>query len=229
MGGDPVSNIIRLLIVDSDPVVQETLRFGLAEAGYRCTVVGDGLAAANQLEINTFDLVLLETALPSLDGFELLDYARQIKAPCIIISSRAEVADRVRGLRAGADDFIAKPFAMQEVLARVEAVLRRCSSISSETEPLVLSYDEFVINTRSHRLLRDGERVELTPKEFDFFVMLVKNRGHVLYRDQLYQSLWDMEYDGTTRTLDLHAQRIRRKLDLGDRLTAVYGVGYRLE
>lgn len=224
-----MSNQIRVLIADSDPVIQETLRFGLAEAGYRCTTSGDGLSAANLLELNRFDLLLQETELPSLDGLELLDYARQLKVPCIIISQQAELADRVRGLRAGADDFISKPFAMPEVLARVEAVLRRCSSISTDTEPLVLSYDEFVINTRSRRLLSNGVLVELTPKEFDFFVMLVKNRGHVLYRDQLYRDLWDIEYDGTTRTLDLHAQRIRRKLNLGDRLTAVYGVGYRLE
>ena len=224
-----MSNQIRVLIVDSDPVIQETLRFELAAAGYRCTTSGDGLAAANLLEINRFDLLLQESELPSLDGLELLDYARQLKVPCIIISSRAELADRVKGLRAGADDFIAKPFAVPEVLARVEAVLRRCSSIGSEIEPLVLSYDEFVINTRSRRLLSNGAPVELTPKEFEFFVMLVKNRGHVLYRDQLYRDLWDIEYDGTTRTLDLHAQRIRRKLNLGDRLTAVYGVGYRLE
>jgi len=224
-----VGNQIRLLIVDSDPVIQETLRFGLSEAGYRCTVSGDGLAAANLLEINRFDLLVQESELPSLDGFELLDYARQLKVPCIIISSRGEVADRVKGLRAGADDYIVKPFAMPEVLARVEAVLRRCSGVGMENESLILSYDEFVINTRSRRLLSNGERVELTPKEFDFFVMLVKNRGHVLYRDQLYRDLWDIEYDGTTRTLDLHAQRIRRKLNLGDRLTAVYGTGYRLE
>ncbi len=224
-----MANLIRILIADADPVAQETLRHSLSEAGYRCTVSGDGLAAANLLELNRFDMLLMETLLPSLDGLELLDYARQLKVPCIIISSAAEISDRVRGLRAGADDFIAKPFAMQEVLARVEAVLRRCSGISADAEPLVLSYDEFVINTRSHKLLSNGERVELTPKEFDFFVMLVKNRGHVLYRDQLYRDLWDIEYDGTTRTLDLHAQRIRRKLNLGDRLTAVYGVGYRLE
>ena len=224
-----MGNQIRLLIVDSDPVIQETLRFGLSEAGYRCTVSGDGLAAANLLEINRFDLLVQESELPSLDGFELLDYARQLKVPCIIISSRGEVADRVKGLRAGADDYIVKPFAMPEVLARVEAVLRRCSGVGMENESLILSYDEFVINTRSRRLLSNGERVELTPKEFDFFVMLVKNRGHVLYRDQLYRDLWDIEYDGTTRTLDLHAQRIRRKLNLGDRLTAVYGTGYRLE
>lgn len=224
-----MGNLIRILIADSDPVVQETLRHSLSEAGYRCMVSADGLAAANMLELNRFDLLIMETTLPSLDGLELLDYARQLKVPCIIVSSAAEVADRVKGLRAGADDFIAKPFAISEVLARVEAVLRRCSGLSTDAEPLVLSYDEFVINTRSHKLLCSGERVELTPKEFDFFVMLVKNRGHVLYRDQLYRDLWDIEYDGTTRTLDLHAQRIRRKLKLGDRLTAVYGVGYRLE
>ncbi len=224
-----MSNLIRILVADADPVSQETLRHSLSDAGYRCTVSGDGLAAANLLELNRFDLLLMETALPSLDGLELLDYARQLKVPCIIVSGQAEIADRVRGLRAGADDFIAKPFAMPEVLARVEALLRRCSAISTDAEPLVLSYDEFVINTRSRKLLRSGERVELTPKEFDFFVMLVKNRGHVLYRDRLYSDLWDIEFDGTTRTLDLHAQRIRRKLGLGDRLTAVYGVGYRLE
>jgi len=224
-----MSNLIRILIADSDPVTCETLRHSLSEAGYRCTVSEDGLAAANLLELNRFDLLLMETALPSLDGLELLDYARQLKVPCIIVSAAADIGDRVRGLRAGADDFIAKPFALPEVLARVEAVLRRCSSVGIEAEPLVLSYDEFVINTRSRKLLSGGERVELTPKEFDFFVLLVKNRGHVLYRDQLYRDLWDIEYDGTTRTLDLHAQRIRRKLNLGERLTAVYGVGYRLE
>lgn len=224
-----MGNVIRLLIADGDPVAQEALRFGLSEAGYRCSVVGDGLAAANQLEVNSFDLLIMDTELPSLDGYDLLDYARQLRMPTIIVSRLGEVADRVRGLRAGADDYIVKPFALQEVCARAEAVLRRCKNINSDSEPLVISYDEFIINTRSRKLMRHGERVELTPKEFDFFLMLVKKRGTVLYRDQLYRELWDIEYDGTTRTLDLHAQRIRRKLGLGQRLVAVYGVGYRLE
>ncbi len=224
-----MSNVIRILIVEGDPVSQETLRYSLTDAGYRCTVASDGLAAANYLELNSFDLLLLDTDLPSLDGFDILDYARQLKVPTIIVSARSAVADRVKGLRAGADDYIIKPFDVQEVCARAEAVLRRCSNISTEIEPLVISYDEYVINTRSRKLLRHGERVELTPREFDFFLLLVKNRGNVLYREQLYRDLWDIEYDGTTRTLDLHAQRIRRKLNLGERLTAVYGVGYRLD
>lgn len=224
-----MSNVIRILIADGDPVAVETMRYGLTEAGYRCSTANDGLAAANQLELNRFDLLVMDTDLPSLSGYDLLDYARQLKVPAIIVSAHGQVADRVRGLRAGADDYIVKPFDMSEVCARVEALLRRTLSISSAAEPLVLSYDEFVINTRSRKLMRRGEKVELTPKEFDFFLMLVKKRGSVLYRDQLYRDLWDMEYDGTTRTLDLHAQRIRRKLDLGERLTAVYGVGYRLE
>jgi len=224
-----VSNVIKILIADSDPVTVETLRYELTEAGYRCSTVNDGLAAANQLELNRFDLLLMDTDLPLLSGYDLLDYARQLKVPAIIVSAQGQVADRVRGLRAGADDYIVKPFDVTEVCARVEALLRRTLTISSAAEPLVLSYDEFVINTRSRKLMRHGEKVELTPKEFDFFLMLVKKRGSVLYRDQLYRDLWDIEYDGTTRTLDLHAQRIRRKLDLGQRLTAVYGVGYRLE
>ena len=224
-----MSNVIKILIADSDPVTVETLRYELTEAGYRCSTVNDGLAAANQLELNRFDLLLMDTDLPLLSGYDLLDYARQLKVPAIIVSSQGQVADRVRGLRAGADDYIVKPFDVTEVCARVEALLRRTLTISSAAEPLVLSYDEFVINTRSRKLMRHGEKVELTPKEFDFFLMLVKKRGSVLYRDQLYRDLWDIEYDGTTRTLDLHAQRIRRKLDLGQRLTAVYGVGYRLE
>jgi len=224
-----VSNVIKILIADSDPVTVETLRYELTEAGYRCSTVNDGLAAANQLELNRFDLLLMDTDLPLLSGYDLLDYARQLKVPAIIVSAQGQVADRVRGLRAGADDYIVKPFDVTEVCARVEALLRRTLTISSAAEPLVLSYDEFVINTRSRKLMRHGEKVELTPKEFDFFLMLVKKRGSVLYRDQLYRDLWDIEYDGITRTLDLHAQRIRRKLDLGQRLTAVYGVGYRLE
>ena len=224
-----MSNVIKILIADSDPVTVETLRYELTEAGYRCSTVNDGLAAANQLELNRFDLLLMDTDLPLLSGYDLLDYARQLKVPAIIVSAQGQVADRVRGLRAGADDYIVKPFDVTEVCARVEALLRRTLTISSAAEPLVLSYDEFVINTRSRKLMRHGEKVELTPKEFDFFLMLVKKRGSVLYRDQLYRDLWDIEYDGTTRTLDLHAQRIRRKLDLGQRLTAVYGVGYRLE
>lgn len=224
-----MSNMIRILIVDGDPVSQETLRFGLSEAGYRCTTADDGLAAANLLERNSFDLLILDTELPSLDGYEVLGYARQLNVPIIIVSQKSEISDRVKGLRSGADDYIVKPYAIQEVCARTEALLRRCHAVNLETEPLVLSYDEFVINTRSRKITRDGERIELTPKEFDFFLMLVKKRGNVLYRDQLYRDLWDVEYDGTTRTLDLHAQRIRRKLSLGTRLSAIYGVGYRLE
>ena len=224
-----MSNVIRVLIADGEPVAQEMLRYGLTEVGYRCATANDGLNAANMLELNSFDLLVLDIELPALDGYDLLDYARQLKVPAVIVSERAEVADRVKGLRAGADDYIAKPFAMQEVCARVEAVLRRSRNISTDAEPLVLSYDEFIINTRSRKLMRHGERIDLTPKEFDFFLMLVKKRGTVLYRDELYRELWDLEYDGTTRTLDLHAQRIRRKLELGTRLVAVYGVGYRLE
>lgn len=221
--------MIKILIADSDLIIQETLSYGLNEVGYRCSTTNDGLAAANLMEKNSYDLLLLDSGIPSLDGFELLDYAKQLGVPAIMISTRSDVKDIVRGLRAGAEDYITKPFSMIEVTARVETVLRRCRNVSFETEPLILSYDEFVINTRSRKVMRDNEKIELTPKEFDFFVMLVKKRGHILYREQLYRDLWDMDYDGTTRTLDLHAQRIRRKLSLGNRLSAVYRSGYRLE
>jgi DNA-binding response OmpR family regulator len=214
----------KILIVEDEKPISELIRINLTNAGHDCTCVYDGKAAADLLENTRFDLVLLDVMLPNVDGFELMDYIRPMDIPVIFLTAKGNVDDRVKGLRLGAEDYIVKPFAIAELLARVDTVIRRYSKADS-----VIEFGAVEVLTQSHLVMRRGVAVELTPKEYELLLLFLQNKNIALFRDVIFERVWEGEYTGDTRTVDLHVQRLRKKLGLEDTLKTVYKVGYRLE
>ena len=215
----------KILIAEDEAAIANLVRTVLTDAGYRCVWAPDGIQAADLLEQEPFDLALLDIMLPGADGYELLDYCKTLDVPVIFLTALGEVEDRVRGLRRGAEDYLPKPFALSELLARVETVLRRCG----KGEQLLRLEPDIEIDPAARIVRKGGQAVALTAKEFDLLVLFVQNKNVVLCRDRIFERVWNEEYLGDSRTVDLHVQRMRKKLGLEDRLTAVYKVGYRLE
>ena len=216
--------MIKILIVDDEKPICDLIDLNLSAAGYSCVAVQDGLAAIDAVEKNTFDLVLLDIMLPGADGYDVMEYIRPFKVPVIFISAKHEVKDRVKGLKLGADDYLIKPFDVAELSARVEAVLRRYNKTDK-----VIALGDVAIDVEARRVTKDGSPVPLTSKEFDLMLLFVENRNIALFRENLYERVWDDEYFANSRTLDLHVQRLRKKLGWEKNLVAVYKVGYRLE
>lgn len=216
--------MIKILIVDDEKPIRDLIDMNLSAAGYYCVAVGDGLAAIDAVEKDTFDLILLDIMLPGADGYDVMEYIRPYKVPVIFISAKHEVKDRVKGLKLGADDYLIKPFDVTELLARVEAVLRRYNKSDK-----ILTLGGVEIDTEARRVTRDGSPVPLTSKEFDLLMLFAENRNVALFRENLYERVWHDEYYANSRTLDIHVQRLRRKLGWEKNLVAVYKIGYRLE
>ncbi len=214
----------KILIVEDEKPISELIRMNLARAGYDCRCVYDGKAAADLLTEARFDLILLDVMLPEADGFELMEFIRPLAMPVIFLTARADVADRVKGLRLGADDYITKPFAVAELLARVDVVLRRYYKTDE-----VIEIGDVAIHTGGHAVTRGGRPVELTPKEYELLMLFVQNRGVALFRDVIYERVWQSDFLGETRTVDLHVQRLRKKLGWESKLVTVHKVGYRME
>jgi len=216
--------MIQILIVEDEKPISNLIRMSLSRAGYGCTCVYDGNDAADMLEQKPFDLILLDVMLPGCDGFELMDYIRPLGTPVIFITAKNSVTDRVRGLRMGADDYIVKPFEVLELLARVDVVLRRYNKVDC-----LLEVGGLTIDTRSMQVLREGAEIPLTRKEYDLLLLFARNPGTALYRETIYERVWGGDYTGESRTVDLHIQRLRKKVGWEKRLKAVSKVGYRLE
>ena len=211
-----------ILIVEDEENISNLINMALTQNGYRCFSVFDGEAAADIIEKKRFDLILLDVMLPKIDGYELMEYIRDYEIPVIFITAKSDTKDKVRGLRLGADDYIAKPFDIAELQARVETVLRRYNKTAS-----VISVGDIEINTESRVVRRSGEAVDLTLKEYEMLLLFVRNKNIALYREMIYEHVWNEPYMGDTRTVDLHVQRLRKKLDLKDRIQSVFKVGYR--
>ncbi|NLA86845.1 MAG: response regulator transcription factor [Clostridiales bacterium] len=216
--------MIKILVVEDEKPISHLIRLSLHKAGYTCTCVYDGIAAADILECERFDLILLDIMLPGVDGFELMEFIRPLDMPVIFLTAKNSVNDKVKGLKMGADDYLVKPFEIIELLARVETVLRRYHKVDS-----VITMDGLEIDTRSMIVRRDGEDIALTRKEYELLLLFVRNPGTALYRETIYERVWGGDYMGDSRTVDLHVQRIRKKVGWEDKLQAIYKVGYRLE
>ena len=215
----------KILIAEDEPAIANLIKTALDGPDYSCTWAADGIAAADLLEQKPFDLVLLDIMLPGADGYEVLEYCRTLEVPVIFLTAKGTVEDRVRGLRLGAEDYITKPFELMELLARVETVLRRCG----KTGRVLFLPPDLEIDTAARTVCRDGVPVALTAKEYDLLLLFFQNKNIALYRDSIYRNVWGDDYMGESRTVDLHIQRVRKKLGLENRLVAVYKVGYRLE
>lgn len=216
--------MIRILIVDDEKPICDLIKMSLTRAGYSCTCVYDGMAAADLLDETVYDLILLDVMLPNVDGFELMEYIRPLGIPVIFLTAKNSVNDRVRGLRMGAEDYIVKPFEVIELLARVDVVLRRYNKTES-----VLEIGGLRIDTRAMRVYRGEEEITLTRKEYDLLLFFARNPGTALYRETIYEHVWGGEYTYGSKTVDLHIQRLRKKVGWENKLRAVNKVGYRLE
>lgn len=216
--------MVHILIVEDEKPIAELLRISLTKAGYSCDCVYDGIAAADLLEKDSFDLILLDVMLPGIDGFELMEYIRTIGTPVIFLTAKNAVSDRVKGLRMGAEDYIVKPFAVLELQARVEGVLRRHGKLQT-----VLQAGDIQINTLSMIVTRGGQEITLTRKEYELLLLFAQNPGIVLHKTTIYERIWGGEYPESTRTVELHIQRMKRKLGWDEQIKPVYGMGYRLE
>lgn len=214
----------KILIVEDEKAISNLLYINLRDEGYDCICAMDGMEAADWLEKTQFDLVLLDLMIPKIDGYELLDYIKPTQTPVIMITAMGRIDDKIKGLRKGADDYIVKPFQIGEVLARVEAILRRVGKAKTE-----YTIHGVYINTKHRIAKRDGQVINLTIKEFDLLVELVKNQNIALYREQLYEKIWNEPFTGETRTLDSHIQRLRKKLHWEDHIKTIFRIGYRLE
>lgn len=216
--------MLKILIAEDEEPIANLIRMNLRRAGYDCIWAADGETAADYMEKERPDLVLLDVMLPGINGYELMDYARTLELPVIFLTALGTTENKVKGLKMGADDYLTKPFEIVELLARVEAVLRRYN----KTENVMEVFD-IVIDTASRAVTRNGEQIALTMKEFDLLLLLARNRNIALYRETIYETVWGGEYMGQSRTVDLHIQRLKKKLNWDNEISAVYKVGYRLE
>lgn len=212
----------KILIVDDEFPIANLINEALENAGYDCECAYDGESAADKIENGTYDLVLLDVMLPYISGFELIEYIRQYNVPVIFLTAKNDVKDKVKGLKLGAEDYVTKPFDISELLARVEVVLRRYDKYQEKIEIL-----DMVIDTASRSVIKSGEYIELTYKEFELLLLLIKNKNIALYREIIYEKVWNDPFCEDTRTVDLHIQRIRKKLGLEKHIQTVFKVGYK--
>ena len=216
--------MIKVLIVEDEEPINNLMRMNLTRAGYQCKCAFDGQEAADMMAAEKFDLFRLDIMLPKINGYELLEYAQTLNTPVIFITAMGTVENKVKGLKKGADDYISKPFEIVELLARVETVLRRYNKAEK-----IIKILDIEVDTESRTVMQNGQQVILTLKEFELLLLFIRNKNIALYRDVIYESVWEGEDMGESRTVDLHVQRLKRKLHWENKIVAVYKVGYRLE
>lgn len=218
---------VRLLVIEDEKPLADILEYNFKKEGFcirSCYTGMEGLEMAEQYRPH---LVLLDWMLPDLSGVDLCAMlTEKYNIPIIMITAKGSIDDKVCGLSSGADDYITKPFELREVTARVKTILRRFGK--SESGPLEeIKVGDIVIREQERMVFQNGKVVELTPKEFDLFIWLVKNPKRVFTRTHLLDELWGYDFAGGTRTVDIHIQRLRKKMDLGESIVTVFGVGYK--
>lgn len=241
-----MENLITILLVEDEPALVETLQYSLSRQGYQVIVATDGQVAITLARKHKPDLIVLDVMLPKLDGFEVCRILRQeMNTPILMLTARTDEVDKIVGLEVGADDYLTKPFSMRELIARVKAQLRRvrlvreevthqlgAASTGEETEGRML-FGNLIIDTMRHEVTLDHNVVHLKPKEYELLLFLARNRGMVLSRDLTLERVWGWEYDGGSRTVDVHIRWLREKIETDPanptRIVTVRGTGYRFE
>lgn len=212
-----------ILIVEDERSINNLISMNLTLVGHTSDQAYDGNEALGYIKHNPYALILLDIMLPGMDGFALMQYVPE-ETPVICLTAMGNLSDRVKGLNLGADDYIVKPFETVELLARIEAILRRTNRSND-----IFSLDGTVVNLKSRVVTVDGKETELTLREFELLEVLIQNKNVALSREKLLQMAWAYDYFGETRTVDVHIQRLRKKLDWESRIKTVYKLGYRLE
>jgi DNA-binding response OmpR family regulator len=224
----------RVLVVDDEPTIAEVVARYLERAGYSATTAGDGVEALRLAAEHEPDLVVLDLMLPQLDGLEVLQRLHadgERRTPVIVLTAKGEHDDKLTGLRRGADDYIVKPFSPSELVARVDAVLRRAHPPVEDAAPL--EFDGLLIDARGRRVSRDGEEVQLSQREFDLLHFLASHPGQAFSRDQLMDRVWNAALYSDTSTVTVHVRRLRAKIEPNPEqprfIQTVWGVGYRFQ
>ena len=239
-------NATKLLIVEDEPTLLETLKYSLERQGYEIVTASDGVKALATARIEKPDLVLLDVMLPGLDGFEVCRILRQeMSLPILMLTAKDEEVDKIVGLEVGADDYLTKPFSMRELLARVRAHLRRVrllreelgsSGLAEQVSPnggAVFSFGDLVIDESRREIKRDGDVLALRPKEFELLLFLARNQGIALGRSLILERVWGWDFEGGSRTVDVHIRWLREKIEVNpahpSRILTIRGIGYRFD
>ena len=224
---------VSVLVVEDDKNIAELLQMYLEKEGYAVTVAHDGGAGLSKYRAIKPDLVLLDVMMPVMDGWSVCKAIRaEDQTPVIMLTAKGETDDKVAGLKSGADDYVTKPFEMKEVLARIEAVLRRSSGVAAEKKARRLTFEKLVIDMDAFELLVADQRVDTPPKELELLFHLASAPNRVFTRNQLLDEVWGFDYFGDSRTVDVHVKRLREKLEVVQEnwsLKTVWGVGYKFE
>ncbi|PWA11238.1 DNA-binding response regulator [Pueribacillus theae] len=227
--------VSRILVVDDEPSIVTLLKFNLEQAGFSVITAEDGQLGLQLALHENLDLIVLDLMLPSIDGMEICKTLRQEKVniPILMLTARDDELDKILGLELGADDYLTKPFSPREVVARVKAILRRTKSEKETEKEKSLNIGELEIYPDKYEVLFRGEKLELTPKEFELLLYLSTHRGKVLSRDQLLNGVWDFHYDGDTRIVDVHVSHLREKIEDDTKrptyIKTIRGFGYKME
>lgn len=214
----------RILIIEDDENIAKTIAATLSAVGYESEICCDGESGAETARASQWDLILLDVMLPGIDGFEVIKRIFPGEIPVIFLTARQNVLDKVAGLRLGAEDYIVKPFEALELLARIEVVLRRAGKMQN-----AVTYKDICVDISRHTVTRGGKNVSLTPKEFDVLVFFLNNTDIAVTRERLLSAVWGYDFEGESRTVDIHIQQIRKKLGLRENLVTIPKLGYRLE
>jgi DNA-binding response OmpR family regulator len=221
-------NPVNVLIIDDEEDMRNLVQMYLENSGFTCVHAADGVEGLRKLKEQKFDLVILDIMMPFEDGFAVCGKIRAFsQVPIIFLSAKGEEWDKVKGLQLGGDDYIVKPFSPGELVARINALLRRTSFVKNEDETVILG--KITIDKKGRRVSVDREIVPLTLKEYELLVFLVKHQGQAMSREQLLEYVWGMDYHGSLRTVDTHVKTLRMKLGTGDYIQTIWGVGYKFE
>ncbi|ALA40548.1 XRE family transcriptional regulator [Paenibacillus peoriae] len=227
-------NKAKILIIEDDAPIADLLSYGLSMEGFQTRTATSGAAGMHELQLFQPDLLLLDWMLPDQSGLDIckkvtIDY----NIPICMITAKSDITDKILGLEFGADDYITKPFDLREVVARIRTILRRVEQASSpdreEAAKAVIRFENIEVIEEERLVQKEGRPVELTPKEFDLLMMLVKHPGRNFTRSELLDLVWGYHFAGDTRTVDTHIQRLRKKLDATGYITTVFGIGYKFK
>jgi DNA-binding response OmpR family regulator len=226
-----VFNLYKILVVDDEAKIRELVKKYAVYEGHEVTEAGDGMEAVEICKTRDFDIIVLDIMMPELDGFSACREIRKTKnTPVVMLSARGEEYDRIHGFEIGIDDYVVKPFSPKELMLRIDAIVRRSKAAVKNEEKDVFAFDGLTVDFTARIVTVEGQRVEMSPKEYDLLFYLVKNQGRALTREKLITEVWGYDYYGDDRTLDTHIKLLRKNLGAYSRfVVTLRGVGYRFE